>query len=383
MIYRIFAWVLKIISMKALKLILSVVMVAVASLQLSAQESVSYKISKKGLVRSKVAEDSTVEQLTVLKPILIFKGRYELGTESGDSRFALRNSRVGVQGDLSKQISYKFMVDFSDNGKLRVLDLYATIKPVKGLKLTFGQGGLPIFNSYTTSPNSIDFANRPFIGKYIFSSRDIGLTANYTIKQKGFPIAVEAGVYNGDGINNPVWTGTLAYSGRLLFGSMKGWRTSVKFLRSKADELENYYIWGADLRYENSDFKIEAEYMNKFNDVDADEIGDELYSATEPYKSLSIAYVQGLFKIPVQSQAFKRIEPCFRWDGAGYDLLDRGLGCNRATAGVNFVLNSDTFTSLFRVNYEHYFNNSKDMSPIFTSQYHNENKLSLELLIVF
>ena len=59
--------------MKALKLILSVVMVALLSFQLSAQESVSYKISKKGLVRSKVAEDSTVEQLTVLKPILIFK----------------------------------------------------------------------------------------------------------------------------------------------------------------------------------------------------------------------------------------------------------------------------------------------------------------------
>ena len=105
--------------MKTLKLILSVVMVAMLSFQLSAQESVNYKISKKGLVRSKVAEDSTVEQLTVLKPILIFKGRYELGTESGDSRFALRNSRLGVQGDLSKQISYKFMVDFSDNGKLK------------------------------------------------------------------------------------------------------------------------------------------------------------------------------------------------------------------------------------------------------------------------
>ena len=156
--------------MKALKLLLAVVMVAVTSLQLSAQESVSYKISKKGLVRSKVAEDSTVEQLTVLKPILIFKGRYELGTESGDSRFALRNSRLGVQGDLSKQISYKFMVDFSDNGKLRVLDLYATIKPVKGLKLTFGQGGLPIFNSYTTSPNSIDFA------LYLFSILSIFLS---------------------------------------------------------------------------------------------------------------------------------------------------------------------------------------------------------------
>ncbi len=368
--------------MTKLKFALSALLVSVFSFAAIAQENIDYKFTKKGVVRSKIVDEATVEQLTVLKPILIFKGRYEF-SESGDSRFTLRNSRVGVQGDLSKKLSYKFMMDLSDNGKMRVLDLYATIKPFKRLKFTLGQGGLPIFNSYTTSPNSIDFANRPFIGKYIFSSRDIGLTANFAIKQQGFPIALEAGVYNGDGINNPVWTGSLAYGGRLSFGSMKGWRTTFKFLRSKNDEIENYYIWGADLRYENSDFKIEAEYMNKFNDLDKNKISATDYSANKPYESLSLAYIQSVYKIPVQSETFKRIEPCLRWDGAGYDLLKRGLGCNRATAGVNFVFNTDTFVSLCRVNYEHYFNNSKDLSPIFSSQHHNENKLTLELLFVF
>ncbi len=369
--------------MRVLKLILVAVLASAFNVAALAQESVNYKFTTKGLVKTAVKADSTQEQLTVLKPILIFKGRYEVATESGDSRFALRSSRVGVQGDFSKKISYKFMMDLSDNGKLKVLDLYATFKPLKRLKFTLGQGGLPIHNSYTTSPNSIDYANRPFVGKYIFSSRDIGLTMNFAIKQKGFPIALEAGVYNGDGINNPEWTGTLAYGGRLSFGSMKGWRTTAKFLRTKNNELENYYIWGADLRYENSDFKLEAEYMNKFNSLDADKIDADLFSGAKQYESLSVAYVQGLVKIPVQSKTFKRIEPCLRWDGLGYDLMDRGLGCNRATAGVNFVLNTDTFLSLFRVNYEHYFNNSMDLSPVFTSGYDKESKLSLELLLVF
>lgn len=360
--------------MKNLRFVLALALAMVFIVPAFAQDGSSYKITKKGLVKSVVTDDSQTEELNVLKPILIFKGRYEMDTESGEGRFALRSSRVGVQGDVSKYLSYKFMMDLSDNGKFTVLDVYATIKPVKGLKFTFGQGALPIHNSFTTSPNVIDYANRPFIGKYLFSSRDIGLTANYTIKQKGFPIAVEAGIFNGDGINNPVWTKKFAYSGRVLFGSMTGFRATAKFLSYNADETNNTFIWGADLRYENSDFKIEAEYATKTNKSEIVNPEGEV---------LSLAYVQSMVKIPVQSNTFKSINPCLRWDGAGYDILDRGLGCNKATAGVNFVFNTDVVTSLFRINYEHFFNNSMDMSGMFTKPHQNTNNLSVEMLIVF
>ena len=72
-----------------------------------------------------------------------------------------------------------------------------------------------------------------------------------------------------------------------------------------------------------------------------------------------------------------------RWDCAGYNVMENGLGCNRATAGINFVFNTDVITSLFRVNYEHYFNNSKDMSPMFKNSLYDNSNLSLELLLVF
>ena len=314
------------------------------------------------------------QELDVFKPILIFKGRYELDTETGEGRFALRSSRVGVQGDVSKYLSYKFMMDLSDNGKLTVLDVYATIKPVKGLKFTLGQGALPIHNSYTTSPNVIDYANRPFIGKYLFSSRDIGLTANYTIKQQGFPIAVEAGIFNGKGINNPVWTKNFAFSGRVLFGSMTGFRATAKFLSYKSDDFNHTLILGGDVRYENSDFKIEAEYAAKTNTSEEGNPNGEV---------LSLAYAQSMLKLPVQSKTFKSINPCLRWDAAGYDILERGLGCNKATAGVNFVFNTSVVTSLFRINYEHFFNNSMNMSRVFTTPQQNDSNLSVELLIVF
>lgn len=335
----------------------------------------AYKFTTKGLVKNTYENDSLVKSTTVLKPILIFKTKYELDTENGDSRFTVRNARVGVQGNLSQVFSYKMMVDLSADGKFQVLDLYAGIQATKWLKFTLGQGGIPLFNSYTIGPNSIDYVNRPFVGKYFNSSRDIGLTANFKLKSKGFPIALDAGIYNGDGINNPKWTSSFAFGGRILFGGMKGWRTTAKFYRTKSDDLNNYFIWGADLRYEGDSYKIEAEYMNKYNNSKA--------ASVEPNKSLSAMYLQGLYKIQLNSQSIKRLEPCLRWDGMGYNIFDSGLGCNRATVGMNMVFNIDAFLALVRVNYEHYFNNSKDLSKVFTTDYHNDNKLSLEVLLVF
>ena len=359
--------------MKLLTKVLSFILFFSLPLFLSAQESTSYKFTNKGLVRTSVAADSSVSKLNVLKPILIFKGKYEMDTDNGDSQFAVKYARVGVQGDVAKFLSYKFMVDLSDNGSFKVLDLYTVFKPVKELKLTFGQGAIPLFNSYTVSPNAVDFVNRPFIGKYFNSSRDIGLTAYYTIKQKGFPIALEAGLYNGDGINNPKWTNTFAYSARVLFGSMNGFRATAKFYKTNISSTEDYLIWGADFRYDNKLMRLEAEFMNKFN-----------YHTPEGYPGeLSAMYAQGLVKIPVSSKVFTRIEPALRWDAMGYDIEDRGLGVNRGTVGVNFVLNTAPFNSVLRINYDHYFNNSMDMSKIFKTEYYNDNKVALEFLLVF
>lgn len=362
--------------MMKFKSILAGLLLFVLPLSVFAQKgesSSSFKLTKKGVVKSTVLADSTVQELNVLKPIAIFKGKYELDTENGDSYFTVKSARLGVQGDVSKKISYKFMVDFSDEGTVRVLDLYFVFKPFNRFSFTLGQSSLPLFNGYTASPNLLEFSNRPFISKYFNSSRDIGLTAAYAIKQNGFPIVLEAGIYNGDGINNPKWTSTPSLAGRLSFGSMKGFRATAKVYQTRIDATEDNFIWAADLRYANSAFTFESEFMNKKNH-------GEMATNTQ---ALSSIYCQTLYKFPVKSNVFKYLQPALRWDGMGYDLLNRGLGVNRATVGVNIGLNSDAFSSLFRLNYEHYFNNSMDMSALFKNDYYNDNKFSVEFLFVF
>jgi len=344
-------------------------------LPLSAQEGTSYKITNKGVVKS-IESDGKVEQYNVLKPIMVLKTRYELSTEEGYSRFSIKNARLGVQGDVSKFLSYRFMVDFSAENKLSVLDLYAVLKPSKRLSFTLGQQGLSLFNPWTVSPNNVDYVNRPFVGKYFLSSRDIGVSMKYALKQQGFPINLELGVYNGAGINNPTWSKSVAVGGRLEFGSTKeGFRASAKFYNVKnADNATDLYI-GGDLRYCNSDFKIEAEYMTKNYGQELEDIYN-----TDAHSAL---YLQSLYKIKVNNKTFSRIEPLLRWDAMGYNVSDRGLGVNRITAGANFVFKTIACTSMLRLNYEHYLNNSMDMSAMFKNERYNENKLSIEYLLYF
>lgn len=361
--------------MKSLIKSLLVFCIALMPVIMFAQESTtsSFKLTNKGVVREVSDGSEVIEKYTVLKPILIFKSKYELGVEEGDSRFSVRNSRLGFQGDVSKLVSYKFMCDFGADGKFNVLDLYATLKPSKRLSFTIGQQGLPFYNSYTIAPNALDYVNRPFVGKYFIGTRDIGVTVKYALKKEGFPIAFDAGVFNGNGTNNPQWNSSIAYGGRLAFGSMKGFRSTVKFYNVKPDGTTSSDLyWGVDARYESDDFKVETEFMSK-----------EFGSTANNADVLSAAYLQGAYKIKVNNPSVKRVEPVLRWDAMGYDLLDRGFGANRITAGANVVFNTSNLTTILRMNFEHYFNNSMDMSALFKTPHHNEDKLSLELLLVF
>jgi len=93
------------------------------------------------------------------------KNKYEYATETGNSRFSVRNSRIGVKGVINSFASYRAQLELSDNGNFKVLDLYGTLMPAEGLSLMLGQMGIPLFNSYITSPGTMMFPNRAFIGK--------------------------------------------------------------------------------------------------------------------------------------------------------------------------------------------------------------------------
>lgn len=297
------------------------------------------------------------------------KTKYEYAFETNMSRFSVRNSRMGLSGNITDPITYRVQVELSSEGNFEVLDLSANIRFFKGFSVTFGQTSVPVFNPYIITPSQMMFANRAFIGKYFASTRDIGLLANYKIPNMPVPVSLEMGVFNGYVINRPLWTDRPSFATRVIVGDMKGVRATAKMYRYPKTAIEDYVIWGADFRYAQERYKIEAEVMNrhnKFDDVDRFSL-----------------YLQGGYSFPLNSNTlFKDITPVVRWDAIGEDLSNNKFDANRLTFGLSFGLTDKPFGSLIRLDYESYI----VKRPITEFNKYDEmdsDKITLELLIIF
>lgn len=300
----------------------------------------------------------------------LLKSKFEYADKTNSTRFSIRNSRVGIYGDISPLVNYRFQVELSSEGNFSVLDLYGAINPFEGLVVRLGQSSIPIHNGYTVSPGELLFANRAFIGKYFTpATRDIGVSASYDFKIENFPVGVDAALFNGNNINDPVWTTSPSYSTRLRLGNMRGFRTTAKMFKyPKSNEL-NLMFYGVDLRYEANNWKAETEVMQKKNEVDNEK--------------LRSAYLQGAYWFPLQnSKLFKNMITAARWDAMGSNQTADYIDVNRLTFGLGFSFTEDPFKSLLRIEYEFY--STRNQLPFFANREEmDSNKLTVELLLTF
>ena len=129
------------------------------------------------------------------------RGKYEYQTQEKEGRFEVRTARVNVAGDINPMVSYKAEIDLCDEGNIKMLDAYTKIKPWRTLDFTIGQMRVPFTIDAHRSPHQQYFANRSFIAKQVGNVRDVGASLGYTFGV-GFPIVVQAGMFNGSGLTN-------------------------------------------------------------------------------------------------------------------------------------------------------------------------------------
>ncbi|MCK9305808.1 MAG: hypothetical protein PHP30_01180 [Bacteroidales bacterium] len=318
-------------------------------------------------IASLTAQDN--EKRNLIKFDGTLKTKYEWAFETSHGRFSVRNSRLGLFGEISPYLCYKTQIELSSNGKFEVLDLYATIKPVKGLQFTFGQSSIPLFNSFQTSPSSMLFANRSFVVKYNTGSRDIGLLATYNADAGAVPLSIELGVFNGSTINNPVWTGRASFAGRISAGGMQGLRATAKIHTYPYSLTQDYIFIGADLRYCKERMKFHAEVMNRHNKADR---ANRLTS-----------HIEGALSMPLaKGRIFREIIPALRWDTITESPIDQGPDIHRITAGLGFGFTPGPFSSLLRIDYENYFVKNP-LSEFLQTEENDSDKITVELMIVF
>lgn len=286
------------------------------------------------------------------------RGKYEYQPEDGEGRFQVRNARVSIEGDVTKTVSYKAEIDLSDEGQIKMLDAYTRLKPVRGLNFTIGQMRVPFTIDAHRSPHQQYFANRSFIAKQVGNVRDVGATLGYSFNV-GFPITLEAGMFNGSGLTNQkdFWTDNVNFSAKAQLFFPRGFNLTLSTQKIKPEDV-SVMMYDAGAYYHAHGWHVEAEYLYKHYE-------DEAFKAVHAVD----AFVS--YDIPLRKCFFKKISPLVRYDfmsdhsdGMRYNsdgdedkagsLITNDYQRSRVTGGVTFSL-SLPFVSDIRLNYEKYF----------------------------
>lgn len=285
------------------------------------------------------------------------RGKYEYQTEEGDGRFQVRNARVSLEGKVAKAVEYKAEIDLSDEGKIKMLDAYTKIKPVRGFDFTIGQMRVPFTIDAHRSPHQQYFANRSFIAKQVGNVRDVGATLGYSFNV-GIPIILQAGMFNGSGLTNQkdFWTNNINFSAKAQFFIPRGFNITLSTQKIRPDHI-SVMMYDAGAYYHAHGWHIEAEYLFKHYE-------DNAFKNVHAFD----AFVN--YDIPLRKCFFTKISPLLRYDymsdhsdGMRYldgeentegSLMINDYQRSRITGGLTFSI-AKPFISDIRLNYEKYF----------------------------
>ncbi len=286
------------------------------------------------------------------------RAKYEQSTETGLHRFNVRNSRLGVKGFTSEHMSYAIQIDFNNEGKVSILDSYVAYE-AGNFKFSLGQQQYHFNADLDRGPSSSLFSNRSFLSKYLttyydddsvstIGSRDIGAMIGYKFPTT-LPISLTAGLMNGSGANNPEWTESVNFVGRLAVGSQKGLQGAVSYYTGTTPLAQDIMMYGAELRYAGKDFLIESAFAERRLEQDGEQ-------------TLTVAHVHGYytFHMPKKS-AVEYIAPHLRWDtGNGIEFINQEslnvdrYDSNRITVALNIGFAKKWIGSEIRLAYEEY-----------------------------
>ncbi len=332
-----------------------------------------------GTWAQKAASDSKKKDFTVNIHGTI-RSKYEYQTEVKEGRFEVRNARVSVDGQLSPTILYKAEIDLCDEGKIKMLDAYTRLKPIRGLQITLGQMRVPFTIDAHRSPHQQYFANRSFIAKQVGNVRDVGGAIGYSFNA-GFPIKVEAGIFNGSGLTNQkdFWTNSINFSAKAQFFMPHGVNLTLSAQKIKPDNVD-VMMYDAGINYHAHGLHAEAEYLYKHYSHDS-------FHPVHAFNSF-ISY-----EIPTGHGLIRYISPLVRYDymsdhsdGKRYldgkenvagSLIVNDFQRSRLTGGVTLSM-IKPFVSDIRINYEKYFYRNGGIAH--TSE---KDKLVVELVTRF
>lgn len=197
------------------------------------------------------------------------RGKYEYEPEIEKGRFEVRNARLSVEGKVAPIVSYKAEVDLCDEGEIKMLDAYARITPIKGLKFTIGQMRVPFTIDAHRAPHLQYFANRSFLAKQVGNVRDVGAAVGYSFGSV-VPVTLEGGIFNGSGLKDQkdFWTDSYNFSAKasaMFFDQINLTLSAQRAFTGTTRVM----MYDAGAYWQRGRWHVESEFLRKFYDRDA------------------------------------------------------------------------------------------------------------------
>ena len=285
------------------------------------------------------------------------RSKYEYQTSEGEGRFEVRNARISVDGSVTHSISYKAEIDLCDEGSIKMLDAYTRLKPVDALAFTVGQMRVPFTIDAHRSPHQQYFANRSFIAKQVGNVRDVGAAVAWNANI-GFPVVLEAGLFNGSGLTGQkdYWTKAVNFSAKAQMFFPHGFNLTLSMQKIRPDHI-GVMMYDAGAYWHARGWHVEAEYLYKhysrgaFHDVHA---VDAFVARDIRTGSGALKYITPLVRYDFMSD---HSDGCRYMDGkksADGSLIVNDYKRSRLTGGLTFSF-AKPFISDIRLNYEKYF----------------------------
>lgn len=277
------------------------------------------------------------------------RARYEYLTQENLSAFKVRDLRLGVDGYVAPIMSYSVELNFSDWGKVNVVNAFVRVDPLKGLSFSMGQLRIPFTIAAHRLPCEQYFVNRTFLAKHA-GIRDLGFTGSYSIPK--IPLTVQGSFFNCSGVgeHKNFFTNTYGFSAKLFSKFHPYWYISASTARNTRG-FARTQNWDIGAYFDNGLWHAEAEYLRRqyvhgvFKPVNA---YDFFVYRNFPIEKHMIGGVSGALRYDYMSE---------HWNGS---LTDEGLiladmpSCHRLTAGATLSLQTK-FQADIRLNYEKYF----------------------------
>ncbi|MBN1272560.1 MAG: hypothetical protein JXB26_09850 [Candidatus Aminicenantes bacterium] len=187
--------------------------------------------------------------------------------QNSNDEFQIKKARIGLDGDVSRHLSFKLQVDFVNN--LSLIDALIETKFASYAKMTVGQYKIPFSLENLTSSHSLDTISRSLTVESLCPGRDIGAKGrDIGIMFSGRHSLFEyfLGIFNGTGINNLDNNEKKDFAGRLVLAPFDFLSMGISHYRGQNNspttpDTVDRNRTGLELYVHHGPFSLKGEYI--------------------------------------------------------------------------------------------------------------------------